>query len=173
VAELRRQAKGQADAAPLKEGGRGPDNLLVSTCERVAAPGLRNLVRAAPLAIVIATADWILKAVAVASGQEFRFHWFHERPYAWLFVVAAILYVGLMTVTARTRLAMVGLGVVLGAAIGNLGELAAFGHVTDVIPFPPGFLSAPADFFALGGAALFWTEWARDRARRRRVAASS
>jgi lipoprotein signal peptidase len=70
---------------------------------------------------------------------------------------------------------MVGLGLFLGGVLGNLGELAAFGRVTDFIPFPPGWHAAPADLFTLSGYALFSAGILGDlrRARERRVTATS
>jgi lipoprotein signal peptidase len=62
--------------------------------------------------------------------------------------VAAVLF------GARTPLARCGAGVLLGGAIGNLGELAVIGHVTDFIPFPRGWLASPADLAIYLGMVL-------------------
>lgn len=104
---------------------------------------------------MVALADWALKAGAVAIGLRHQFHWLYEREISWLIVLVAVVGLGGMISAAQTRLQLIGLGLVLGAALGNLGELAALGRVTDFIAFPPGFLCSPADLFVTVGWALF------------------
>ena len=72
---------------------------------------------------------------------------------------------GLVAV-ARTPLLAVGAGVVMGGSLGNLGEQAVLGHVTDFIPlgFPArGSTWSPADFFLIAGLVLLWIGAVRTR----------
>jgi hypothetical protein len=45
-------------------------------------------------------------------------------------------------------------GLCVGGALGNVGELAAFGSVTDFIPLPPRILASPADLAIVAGFVL-------------------
>jgi lipoprotein signal peptidase len=125
------------------------------------------------VAAAVIAADWVLKASASALDQPVHLHWFHERQHAWRPVIVAIVLVMALGAISRGRLAILGFGMVLGALLGNLLELAAFGRVTDFIPFPPGSVSAPADFFAFGGYVLFCIGMWGDLLRRKRAARST
>jgi hypothetical protein len=55
----------------------------------------------------------------------------------------------LLIACARTRLLALGAGVIIGGALGNMGEYAVFGRVTDFIPLGMpyhGSTWSPADF---------------------------
>ncbi len=59
---------------------------------------------------------------------------------------------------------VIGAGVVIGGGLGNMGELAIFGRVTDFIPLGIPFRGAvwsPADLFLALGLVLLWIGAAR------------
>ena len=65
----------------------------------------------------------------------------------------------ILVACARTRLLALGAGVIIGGALGNMGEFAVFGRVTDFIPLGVpyrGSTWSPADFFLLTGLVLLW-----------------
>jgi lipoprotein signal peptidase len=131
------------------------------------------LLRAAsvlPLMLGIAAADWALKAGAVATGLHVAHH---ERDVSWaLLAVVVIVNFGWFTLYATTPLRRVGIGLWFGGVLGNVGELAAHGHVTNFIPLPARYVASPADLCVVVGFALFnlglWKGVAE--ARRRKLA---
>jgi hypothetical protein len=68
-------------------------------------------------------------------------------------VIPVAVVIGVIAV-ARTPLLAFGAGVVIGGGLGNMGELAIFGRVTDFIPLGIPFRGAvwsPADLFLAAG----------------------
>lgn len=89
-----------------------------------------------------------------------------------------ILGLPLLTHFASSRASMLGLGLTLGALLGNSGEMVAVGYVTDFIPFPPGWLCSPADLCLDAGLillllGLYLDAAQRVRARRKQLAEAS
>jgi hypothetical protein len=146
---------GECTSGTVKEAGSCAG---IAGCEIFAswaATSRRKLVSVAPVIIGTAVADWALKILAVSSDQQIAFHWFDERQHPWLVVILAVGFAGAITTTAQTRLSIVGVGVVVGALLGDYGELAAFGRVTDFIACPADSACAPADLFSFIGWLLF------------------
>ena len=118
----------------------------------------------APLIVAVAIRDWTLKALALSTGVPHLFSLPEDRPLSPVAGFISILVAVWLTHLARSRGSMVGLGLLLGAWLGNSGELIALGRVTDFIPFPPGHLSSPADFCLDAGLVLLavgvpWDIW--------------
>ena len=111
----------------------------------------------AAVALVVAAADWGLKAWAVEALRPGEVVFNVDRT--WHFVlVCAVIGAGLIVV-ARTRLLALGAGIVTGGGLGNMAELAVFGRVTDFIPLGVPFRGAvwsPADFFLAVGLVVLW-----------------
>ncbi len=116
-----------------------------------------RVLHVAAVALLVAGIDWVLKAWALAALPAGQIVLNEHRPWH-LVVVSAVIAVGLIAV-ARTRLLALGAGIVIGGGLGNMGELAGFGHVTDFVPLGVPFRGAvwsPADFFLAGGLVLLW-----------------
>lgn len=133
--------------------------------------------RAAGVALVMvgaAVADWVLKAGAVAVGLH-TVHHTRELPWAVVVLILSVNFVWFIFY-ASTPLLRLGIGLWFGGALGNLGELAALGHVTNFIPFPARYVASPADLCIAAGYAIFaiglWkgVDGARRRKREKRVA---
>jgi lipoprotein signal peptidase len=116
-----------------------------------------RLLHIAAVALAVAAVDWALKAWALAALRPDQLVFHVDR--SWHFVaVCAVIAIGLIAV-ARTRLLALGAGVVIGGGLGNMGELAVFGRVTDFVPLNIPFRGAvwsPADFFLAAGLVVLW-----------------
>ena len=123
-----------------------------------------RLLNLAAVAIMVAVVDWSLKVWAqidlppedIVLNTDRQWH---------AIPVCLVIGAGLVAV-ARTHLLAFGAGVVMGGSLGNLGEQAVFGHVTDFIPlgFPAkGSTWSPADFFLIFGLLLLWIGAVRAR----------
>src|SRR3954466_11836462 len=120
------------------------------------SPAHRGL-HIAAVALAVAVVDWSLKAWAVAALRPDQIVFNADRPWH-LVVVCAVIGAGLIA-AARTPLLAFGAGVVIGGGLGNMGELAIFGRVTDFIPLGVPFRGAvwsPADLFLAAGLLLLW-----------------
>ena len=125
------------------------------------SPARRGLSIAA-VALAVAAVDWALKLWAVEALRPDQIVFNADRPWH-LVLVCAVIGAGLVAV-ARTRLLALGAGVVIGGGLGNMGELAVFGRVTDFVPLGvpyKGAVWSPADFFLAGGLVLLWVGAAR------------
>jgi Signal peptidase (SPase) II len=104
-----------------------------------------------PLIVLVALADWALKAAAIATHSLISFH---TKDIPWHLLPESFIAVGILVLGIRTRVSRIGVGLCVGGALGNVGELAAFGSVTDFIPVPPGMLASPADVAIIAGFLL-------------------
>src|SRR3954451_18883988 len=123
-----------------------------------------RLLHVAAVAVMLAVVDWSLKTVAVAELRPDQVVLNTDRPWH-LIPVAAVLGAGLIA-AARTPLLAFGAGVLIGGGLGNMGELAVFGRVTDFIPLGIPFRGAvwsPGDFFLAAGLVLLWVGAVRAR----------
>jgi hypothetical protein len=121
-----------------------------------------RLLEIAAVALAVAAVDWALKAWALVALRPDQLVFHSNRPWH-VVVVCAVIGIGLVAV-ARTRLLALGAGVVIGAGLGNMGELAVFGRVTDFVPFGVPYRGAvwsPADFFLAAGLVVLWIGAAR------------
>ena len=127
-----------------------------------------RILNLAAVAIAIAVVDWSLKVWAQIDLPPEDIVLNTDRQWQAI-PVCIVLGIGLIAVS-RTPLLAFGAGVVTGAALGNLGEQAVLGHVTDFIPvgFPAeGSTWSPADFFLIAGLLLLWAgaaQYSRSRA---------
>ncbi len=145
----------------LKEREAQPDISYVSILARLAGTWARSSVRVAPLVLAVAVTDWSLKAGVVATGSRFSFHELRDKPFSEISVLIALVGVGMLLSAPRSRANDAATGLILGAALGNLGELLAFGRVTNFIPFPPGWLASPADLCGYAGLAILYGDTLR------------
>src|SRR5215211_7376993 len=91
-----------------------------------------RLLNLAAVAVMVAVVDWSLKVWAqidlppedIVLNTDRQWH---------AIPVCLVIGAGLVAV-ARTHLLAFGAGVVMGGSLGNLGEQAVYGHVTDFIP---------------------------------------
>ena len=127
-----------------------------------------RLLHIAAFAVIVAVIDWSLKTWALIDLRPDQIVFNTDRSQN-VIPICVIIGAGLVVV-ARTPLLAIGAGVVVGGALGNLGELAVFGRVTDFIPMPVpqrGAVWSPADFFLIIGLALLWAggaQYSRARA---------
>jgi lipoprotein signal peptidase len=130
---------------------------------------LRRAAVVAPLTVGAAAADWALKAGAVAVGLHIVHH---ERDMPWKLILLVLVLDFVWAIAyARTPLLRLGIGLWFGGVLGNIGELAARGHVTNFIPFPARYVASPADVCLIVGYAIFalglWKGVAEARRRKR------
>ena len=126
-----------------------------------------RLLNIAAVAIAVAVIDWSLKVWAQIDLPPEDIVLNTDRQWHAIPVCIAI-GIGLVAV-ARTPLLAFGAGVVMGGALGNLGEQWVFGHVTDFIPLgipTKGATWSPADFFLIAGLAMLWVGGAQYSRRR-------
>jgi len=127
-----------------------------------------RLLHIAAVAVMVAVVDWSLKTWAMIDLRPDQIVLNTDRQWHAI-PVCLVIGTGLVAV-ARTPLLAVGAGVVIGGSLGNLGEQAVLGHVTDFIPlgFPAkGSTWSPADFFLIAGLFLLWAgaaQYSRTRA---------
>ena len=124
-----------------------------------------RLLNIAAVAVMVAVVDWSLKTWAAIDLRPDQIVLNTDRQWHAI-PVCIVIGAGLVAV-ARTPLLAFGAGVVMGGSLGNLGEQAVFGHVTDFIPlgFPAkGATWSPADFFLIAGLVLLWVGAVRARA---------
>jgi Signal peptidase (SPase) II len=135
---------------------------------------LRRAAVVAPVTVAAAAVDWALKAGAVAGGLHVVYH---EREMPWkLIVLVLVLDFVWIIAYAGSPLLRIGIGLWFGGVLGNIGELAAHGHVTNFIPFPARYVASPADICLIVGYAIFALGLWRgitERRRRKRVALAS
>ena len=125
-----------------------------------------RLLNLAAVAIMVAVVDWSLKVWAQIDLPPEEIVLNTDRQWHAI-PVCLVIGAGLVAVS-RTHLLAFGAGVVMGGSLGNLGEQAVFGHVTDFIPlgFPAeGSTWSPADFFLIAGLLLLWVGAVRARRR--------
>jgi hypothetical protein len=123
-----------------------------------------RLLNVAAVAVMVAVVDWSLKTWALIDLRPDQIVFNTDRQWHAI-PVCIVIGAGLIAV-ARTHLLAVGAGVVMGGSLGNLGEQAVFGRVTDFIPlgFPAkGATWSPADFFLIAGLVLLWVGAVRAR----------
>jgi len=127
-----------------------------------------RLLHIAAVAVTLAVLDWSLKTWATIELRPDQLVFNTDRP--WHMVPVSVVFaIGLIAV-ARTPLLALGAGVVIGGGLGNMGELALFGRVTDFIPLGVPFRGAvwsPGDFFLVLGLVLLWAgaaQYPRQRA---------
>jgi lipoprotein signal peptidase len=116
-----------------------------------------RLLHIASIAVMLAVIDWSLKAWAVSELRPGQIVLNTDRP--WHLVPAAVLLGAGLVAVARTQLLAIGAGIVIGGGLGNLGEYALFGRVTDFVPlgFPfKGAVWSPADAFLAAGLVVLW-----------------
>jgi lipoprotein signal peptidase len=116
-----------------------------------------RLLHVAAVAVALAVIDWSLKTWAVSELRPDRIVLNTDRP--WHLVPAAVVLGAGLVAVARTQLLAVGAGIVIGGGLGNLGEYALFGRVTDFVPLGVPFKGAvwsPADFFLAAGLVVLW-----------------
>jgi hypothetical protein len=116
-----------------------------------------RLLHIGAVAVMLAVVDWSLKTWATAELRPDQVVLNTDRP--WHVIPLAVLIGAGLVVAARTPLLAFGAGVVIGGGLGNMGELALFGRVTDFIPLGIPFRGAvwsPADFFLAAGLVLLW-----------------
>jgi lipoprotein signal peptidase len=116
-----------------------------------------RLLHVAAVAVMVAVFDWSLKTWALIDLRPDQIVLNDDRPWH-VIPVCVVMAAGLFAV-ARTQLLAVGAGVVIGGGLGNLGELAVFGRVTDFIPLGVPFRGAmwsPADFVLVAGLVVLW-----------------
>jgi lipoprotein signal peptidase len=116
-----------------------------------------RLLHVAAVAVMVAVLDWSLKTWALIDLRPDQIVLNDDRPWH-VIPVCVVMAAGLFAV-ARTQLLAVGAGVVIGGGLGNLGELAVFGRVTDFIPLGVPFRGAmwsPADFVLVAGLVVLW-----------------
>jgi hypothetical protein len=127
-----------------------------------------RLLLLAAVAVTLAVVDWSLKTWAQIELRPDQVVLNTDRP--WHVIPLAVLIGAGLVVAARTPLLALGAGVVIGGGLGNLGELALFGRVTDFIPLGIPFRGAvwsPADLFLAAGLVLLWigaAQYPRSRA---------
>ena len=147
----------------------------MSIVSSLARTWLGRAASVAPLLIAVAATDWALKAGAVASGLHTAPH-SREIPWTLIALVLAVNFVWLIAY-APTPLLRLALGLWFGGALGNFGELAAHGYVTNFIPIPAGYVASPGDVCILAGFAIFtsgrWKRAVEARRRKRRLALAS
>jgi lipoprotein signal peptidase len=120
------------------------------------------------VALVLADIDWAAKAWALDQLRPDQIVLNTDRP--WHAAVTPPILGVILVAFARTRLLALGAGVIIGGALGNMGEFAVFGRVTDFVPLGVpyrGSTWSPADFFLLTGLALLWVgaaQYPRSRA---------
>jgi hypothetical protein len=124
-----------------------------------------RLLHIAAVAVMVAVVDWSLKTWAAIDLRPDQIVLNTDRQWHAI-PVCIVIGAGLIAV-ARTPLLAVGAGVVMGGSLGNLGEQAVFGRVTDFIPlgFPSGSMWSPADLLLLCGMVLLWIGAVRARGR--------
>jgi signal peptidase (SPase) II len=123
-----------------------------------------RLLHIAAVAVMVAVVDWSLKTWAAIDLRPDQIVLNTDRQWHAI-PVCLVIGAGLVAV-ARTPLLAVGAGVVMGGSLGNLGEQAVLGHVTDFIPlgFPAtGSTWSPADLFLIAGLVLLWVGAVRAR----------
>jgi Signal peptidase (SPase) II len=123
-----------------------------------------RLLHIAAVAVMLAVIDWSLKTWAQIELRPDQVVMNTDRPWH-VIPVAVVIGAGLIAV-ARTPLLALGAGVVIGGGLGNMGELAIFGRVTDFIPLGIPFRGAvwsPADLFLATGLVLLWIGAVRAR----------
>jgi hypothetical protein len=123
-----------------------------------------RLLHIAAVAVMVAVVDWSLKTWATIDLRPDQVVLNTERPWQAI-PVCVVLGAGLVAV-ARTPLLALGAGVVIGGGLGNMGELAVFGQVTDFIPIGVPFQGAvwsPGDLFLALGLVLLWIGAVRAR----------
>jgi lipoprotein signal peptidase len=125
--------------------------MVMNVSARLARTWLRKAADVGPLIMLVALADWGLKAAAIATHSLISFH---AKEIPWQLVPESVIAVGILVLGIRTRVSRVGVGLCVGGALGNVAELAAFGSVTDFIPVPPGMLASPADLAIIAGFLL-------------------
>jgi lipoprotein signal peptidase len=125
--------------------------MVMSIWSRMGRAWLARAVDVGPLIVFVALADWALKAAAIATHSLVSFH---AKEIPWQLLPESLIAVGILILGVRTRVSRVGVGLCVGGALGNVGELAAFGSVTDFIPVPPGMLASPADVAIIVGFLL-------------------
>jgi hypothetical protein len=116
-----------------------------------------RLLHIAAVAVMLAVIDWSLKTWAQIELRPDQVVFNTDRPWH-VIPVAVVIGAGLVA-AARTPLLALGAGVVIGGGLGNMGELAIFGRVTDFIPLGIPFRGAvwsPADLFLAAGLVLLW-----------------
>jgi hypothetical protein len=116
-----------------------------------------RLLHIVSIGIIVAVIDWSLKVWAQIDLPPEEIVLNTDRP--WHTIPACLLIGAGLVAVARTPLLAFGAGVVVGGSLGNLGELAVFGHVTDFIPLgipTKGATWSPADFFLVLGLVLLW-----------------
>jgi Signal peptidase (SPase) II len=131
-----------------------------------------RLLNLAAVAIAVAVVDWSLKGWAQIELPPADIVLNTDRQWQAI-PVCILLGIGMVAV-ARTPLLAFAAGVVLGGALGNLGEQAVFEHVTDFIPVgvpAEGATWSPADFFLIAGLVLLWVGAVRARRQYPRVLA--
>jgi lipoprotein signal peptidase len=116
-----------------------------------------RLLYIAAVALVLADVDWAAKAWALDQLRPDQLVLNTDRP--WHAVMTPPVLAVILVACARTRLLALGAGVIIGGALGNMGEFAVFGRVTDFIPLGVpyrGSTWSPADFILLTGLVLLW-----------------
>lgn len=116
------------------------------------------------VAFVLADLDWCLKTWALGELRPDQVVLNTDRP--WYLIPVCVAIGAALIPLARTPLLALGAGVIIGGGLGNLGELAVFGRVTDFVPLGVPFRGAvwsPADFFLAGGLVLLWVGAVRAR----------
>lgn len=123
-----------------------------------------RLLYIAAVALVLADLDWAAKAWALDQLRPDQLVLNTDRP--WHAVLTPPVLAVILVACARTRLLALGAGVIIGGALGNMGEFAVFGRVTDFIPLGlpyRGAVWSPADFFLAGGLLVLWAGAVRAR----------
>ncbi len=123
-----------------------------------------RLLQIAAVPVMLAVVDWSLKTWALAELRPDQIVLNTQRP--WHVIPVAVVIGAALVAVARTPLLALGAGVVIGGGLGNMGELAVFGRVTDFVPLGIPFRGAvwsPADFFLAAGLLLLWIGAIRTR----------
>jgi hypothetical protein len=115
---------------------------------------LRNMPVVARRGSVVMLTDWLLKATVHAVDFPYRLHSLSQRNFSGALVVCTVIWLAALPGVSQRALALLGVTLIYGGAIGNLGELAAVGHVTNFIPAPAGSVASPADAFVVTGIVL-------------------
>jgi hypothetical protein len=124
---------------------------------RRARTWLDHAVDLAPVVAGVVVADWLLMGMAHALDLRMAFHERDASWYPWYLAIVAVVVVAGLVACAGPRVSKplrLAVGLTLGGALGNMSELAAFGHVTDFIPFPPSWLASAADVCMFAAAAI-------------------
>jgi lipoprotein signal peptidase len=122
-----------------------------------------RLLHIAAVAVMLAVVDWSLKTWALADLHD---HVVLNTDRPWHVIPVSVLIGAGLVAAARTPLLAFGAGVVIGGGLGNMGELAIFGRVTDFIPLGIPFRGAvwsPGDLFLAAGLVLLWIGVVRAR----------